>query len=661
MRMTRTPVPAQPARSSHLDENCEALMQQRHDEIMKAIQGKFWRSDVPLETRQRHDTVLNAILENNWASSRDADVAAFSKVLHADTSSATKQRFCRMILARLYYPQMPDRSQNIPTAHRDTFEWLFDKHHKPTMSSSSSNFSEWIREEDSSLYWITGKPGAGKSTLMKFIFQDSRLHDGLAEWASEKPLTAAAFYLWNSGSLVQMSYLGLLQSLLYQSLKACDQDLLIDVLHERWEQFVAFGGGRDEFQLPELQRAFQNTIADKSRRFFFLIDGLDEFDGEPKEIISMVLRAAQPNVKLCVASRPWLDFEDAFEERPSLLLEDLTKHDIDLYVARHFNQNRRFLELKEERPEAAVQLLDDIVQKATGVFLWVVLVVDSLLEGLSNSDRLPNLEARLNALPADLEALFDKLLFRLQPQYFKEACETFRLLRTYRDMTRSSLGDGNPTLLSLYLADEPDTNTSIRLPIERLDAAIAVRFSEDMRRRLNARCKGFIEVQLKDSKKGHGDKKVGYLHRTARDFVESESYWPTVLGNTDRPSFDTEERWANAFLWLQKAYPFIDSTKLCTRMCIDSAVRKQRKTGVVQKTYLDHLIRAQYEHIYSHDSSLTTRTYLDFAASLLVNAPELSAYLACAKEEAREESKRASKRRKWFAKFRPAPALPLCE
>jgi hypothetical protein len=46
-------------------------------------------------------------------------------------------------------------------------------------------------------------------------------------------------------------------------------------------------------------------------------------------------------------------------------------------------------------------IVKDIVAKADGVFLWVVLVVVSLLEGLSNRDEISYLQRRIDLLPQD--------------------------------------------------------------------------------------------------------------------------------------------------------------------------------------------------------------------------------------------------------------------
>jgi hypothetical protein len=322
-----------------------------------------------------------------------------------------------------------------------------------------------------------------------------------------------------------MSRLGLFRSLLYTCLRG-RKALIRFVFAERWEQFVSYGGGRDAFDWAELRRAFKQMISDRSKKFFFLIDGLDEFDGEPKEIIDLVVSTTQSNVKICLASRPWLPFQDAFKNNPSFLLERLTRQDIEKYVMSHFHDNKHYMRLHLHEPTGATALLQHLVTKAHGVFLWVYLVTQSLLQGLSNSDKISDLQARLNALPSDMEALFSKLLHRLEPQYFKQACESFRLLRAYHDMFSKLNSDTHPTLLGLYFADDQDTKLSIQAPDNVLELSHKI---ELMKRRLNARCRGFIEV-IKGGTKTFDDltglgiyDEVSYLHLTARDFASQKN------------------------------------------------------------------------------------------------------------------------------------------
>jgi hypothetical protein len=395
---------------------------------------------------------------------------------------------------------------------------------------------------------------------------------------------------------MQMSRNGLFQALLYTCLQR-DEDLAMTAFTERWEQFATFGGGREPVEWPELRRAFQRIISDPSKKFFFIIDGLDEFDGEPKEIIDLVFGAVRPNVKLCITSRPWLPFEDAFKGRPSLLLQDLTKEDISTFVKDRFHKSRDFLRLQRTEPAAAAALLENIVRKASGVFLWVHLVVQSILEGLSNSDRMTDLQTRLDDLPGDLEALFSKMLSRLQPNYFIQACESFRLLRTYWEASRTFTSRRAPSLVALYFAEEQDIASGYKCSLEHMTADEIKQLVRIMRRRLNARSKGLIEVHRHEvCNPEYMDRSIGYLHRTARDFIESENYWPTVLRSTGHASFEPEKRWANSCLWLHKRLPTVYFSDYLLEECLINARIVRDKTGLVQKSYLDEVYRAEYQH-----------------------------------------------------------------
>jgi hypothetical protein len=111
-------------------------------------------------------------------------------------------------------------------------------------------------------------------------------------------------------------------------------------------------------------------------RFFFFIDGLDECDGNYEELVSLLKEmASSAHIKLCLASRPWNIFQDAFDRVPSLTLQQLTTRDISHYVHSEFNAHRGFMELQKGNPKVAARLCDDVTKKASGVFLWVRLAV----------------------------------------------------------------------------------------------------------------------------------------------------------------------------------------------------------------------------------------------------------------------------------------------
>ena len=70
------------------------------------------------------------------------------------------EKFIHPVIQSLIYPEIHLRFDKIPRAYIWTFEWLFT----PTATA----FPEWLKSGDG-IFWMSGKAGSGKSTLMKFL------------------------------------------------------------------------------------------------------------------------------------------------------------------------------------------------------------------------------------------------------------------------------------------------------------------------------------------------------------------------------------------------------------------------------------------------------------------------------------------------------------
>lgn len=82
------------------------------------------------------------------------------------------------------------------------------------------------------MYWVSGKPGSGKSTLMEYTFDDDRFHEGRKSWAGSRLLVTASFFSWNAGTELQKSLEGMLRSLLHLAIEKCPK-LLSVLLHDQ--------------------------------------------------------------------------------------------------------------------------------------------------------------------------------------------------------------------------------------------------------------------------------------------------------------------------------------------------------------------------------------------------------------------------------------------
>lgn len=534
------------------------------------------------ECRQWQVDLLFELHQMRMGKSRDNGVDLVSTHLDRSARQEKEARFCRMILRRLNFVELPDRELGISKAYQDTFDWLFKA--KKQSSELWANFTNWLEgSQGDNIYWITGKAGSGKSTLMKYLYNHPQTARHVRIWAKGSYLLTAGFFFWNSGSYIQTSDKGLLQSLLYQLMQE-EPKFIFKAFEQRWELYDSRCEGLQPWTWSELKEAFKTIIAHDSLHFFFVIDGLDEFNGDHAKLVSLIISAGKrPNVKICTASRPWLVFEDAFEDRSSLLLENLTCNDINTYVTGKFNENKHYKRLRARDAAYAEQLIGNIVHKACGVFLWVQLVVRSLLQGLSNSDRISDLQRRLDTIPPGLEALFDKMLNSLEPFYYKHACQ---LIQTVEAAPKPL------TLLQLYFADEEDPMIAMQAEVAPLAEGACNDMREEMRRRLNSRCKGLLEASIT----GRSPQRVQYLHRTVRDFLRQDQVWRKVVEATDN-DFDPNKRLSNSFL-LQLKGVDPDSMALETFWGIVSSCIyhvggfRPSDEGSVQVAYLDELDKA---------------------------------------------------------------------
>jgi hypothetical protein len=265
--------------------------------------------------------------------------------------------------------------------------------------------------------------------------------------------------------------------------------LLPMVSPKRWEALNFFNNDSlnwSELELRQMLRQAAHNLAQGTKLCLF-IDGLDEFDGNHSNLVSLFKDLiTNPRIKLCVASRPWIEFEDAFKNSPSFMLQDLTYPDIKSFVTSHMENNEGFDFLCRREPSYATQLVENIIIKSAGVFLWVRLVVASILAGMAYGDRISDLQKRLDALPSELEELYDRMLYSLDPFYLEHAAQLFEFVKV-------SLVP--PSLLTLALADDEDCFMSVlRRDYEPLSAAQMDILHEAMRRRVNSRCKGLLEI-----------------------------------------------------------------------------------------------------------------------------------------------------------------------
>lgn len=203
-------------------------------------------------------------------------------------------------------------------------------------------------------------PSTDTTQLVNYIVQREEFETCLRTWSAGNQIVIPTFFFWRAGSTKQKSINGLLRSIIHQII--CKDGNIAshipDGLHGQ-------GVWTDKRLFLTLESILQNLPRD--RYVCLVIDGLDEFEGNAdsrKLLIDLVKKIAQHrSFKVCVSSRPETMFQNAFGSCHGLRLQDLTKHDIKLYIRGKLFAHKRMQNFQKEKPWDTKRLVDKIQYK----------------------------------------------------------------------------------------------------------------------------------------------------------------------------------------------------------------------------------------------------------------------------------------------------------
>ncbi|KAI1178504.1 hypothetical protein F4777DRAFT_98175 [Nemania sp. FL0916] len=340
----------------------------------------------------------------------------------------------RIILRLLDLPILGVRFEEVMKQEEGTFEWIFTDPESVHAAEPalSTTFPEWLRSGDG-IFHICGKPGSGKSTLMKYICRNPDTEELLTGWSGNDKLIFAKFFFWRIGGPGQKTTKGLIQGLLYQIL--CEapelsrklfsretQDRLIDHLQK---------GLDPKLESEEIIAAFSQLVEAPSLhagpdgrgiRICLFIDGLDEFDntqinqfyGDLVRRLRKWTTNSDGHVKICVSSRIEPPFMEMLDRHKRLTLHNLTKRDINLVIQETLEKNPKFHKYQRNSQVECQELVETIKRSAEGVFLWVILVLKKIEEVIDYDGSIQTLQKTVSNMPKDVEQLLRQIMNGIQ-------------------------------------------------------------------------------------------------------------------------------------------------------------------------------------------------------------------------------------------------------
>ena len=394
-------------------------------------------------------------------------------------------------LNSLGFEQIDARQSTIKIAHAKTCKWLL----------KSRQYLDWLDttklDNHYGFLWIKGKAGTGKSTLMKFASAHAR--------KTMREQSVLSFFFNARGEDLEKSTVGTYRSLLLQLLT------LLPRLQRVFE-YLGLSSGNHQWTTELLKDGLNQAVQELGdSRVVCFIDALDECEEDQiRDMVQFFEHIGDLAVsngihfQVCLSSRhyPYITIRKGIE----LVLEGHEGHsqDITNYVES---------ELKIGKSKIAQQVRAELQEKASGIFMWVVLVV-RFLNKASDQGKVDTLPQKLRELPGDLHELFFDMLTR--DAYDKEELV---LCIQWLLFAKQPL---NPEQLyyAIHAARDP-------VDITERDPEV---ITEDVIHRfiLNS-SKGLAEITTSK------EPRVQFIHESVRDFLLKEDglgkIWPELRNN----------------------------------------------------------------------------------------------------------------------------------
>jgi len=295
-----------------------------------------------------------------------------------------------LAMETLSFARMDNRQANIRKAYGTTCRWILDK----------PEYIRWrnadLTPEHNGFFWIKSKPGAGKSTLMKFFVGSA---------AKQLPNDHVISFFFNArGESLERSLEGLYRGLLHQLLTAVPRlqevinaQEMLNLSHQAWP-------------LDRLKTIFSEAVAELGQdRVTCFIDALDECpDSEIRDMIEFFEELGESTaeedigLRVCFSSRHYPQI--TMKKCLPMVLDGQEGHEND--IAKYVQSKLKVRGKTAEEVRAAVQ------GKAKGIFMWVVLVVRILNEESDRGSNSTKLGKCLDRIPAELHDLFQDILQR---------------------------------------------------------------------------------------------------------------------------------------------------------------------------------------------------------------------------------------------------------
>jgi WD40 repeat protein len=321
-------------------------------------------------------------------------------------------------------------------------------------------------------YWLKGQQAAGKSILTAHIIR-----------TLEEINADCSYYFFKHNDKTKISLSSCLRSLAYQmaisDLRVAKRLLILKADNVTFDK---------NNELAIWRKLFMNGIFEISleRTHFWVIDGLDECISQHSIVCLLAKGTNGFPLRVFMTSRPTSDIiRDVLQVKNAVYTDEMaigdTRVDIEEYVKAHIEH------LPLQGPTSRKAIVETILEKSCGSFLWVALVLEEMRSAFSIAD----IEHIMEEVPTGMDPLYERAL---------------------ASISRKTRGK------KLIQAILQWTVCAVRpMTLQELEQALRLDTGEvvlDLERLINSTCWQFVQIDKSN--------RVSVLHETVRAFLLRE-------------------------------------------------------------------------------------------------------------------------------------------
>ncbi|KAH8664515.1 hypothetical protein BX600DRAFT_464581 [Xylariales sp. PMI_506] len=289
----------------------------------------------------------------------------------------------------------------------------YSTHHKTARSGRLEGSGQWLltkpayqswrKDSSSSVLWLHGIPGSGKTKLASLVVDQLSKTDNLAYF----------YCMRNPAQPERAQCSKILASLVRQLTMPSPDSPVLPAVVDRYEEAIAeFVNFDDLAATIENSEVLLELLAEYPS-VTIVIDALDEVDPDDRQelmdVLSFLMQNAPNLVKIMISSRDNYDIALHLHGSPNVYIDaDDNAADIEKFINAQLTSARL---LRGKLPDDLKQeITNTLLTKARGMFRWVDLQIQSLRHLKLAAD----IQNRLGVLPETLEGSYWEIFKQIQ-------------------------------------------------------------------------------------------------------------------------------------------------------------------------------------------------------------------------------------------------------